>query len=83
MSRRCFTVEQLITILAEVEAIVNTCPLTYVYDEFDLGITLSPRHFLMSHFDPSLQKMLMMMSFVVLRTQQCLYSILGERGSDN
>jgi len=30
---------------------VNTCPLTYVYDE---GFTLTPIHFLMSHFEPLL-----------------------------
>jgi len=40
MGQRHFTVEQLITILAEVEAIVSTRPLTYIYDEFDSGLTL-------------------------------------------
>ena len=54
MGHRRFTVEQLITILAEVEAIVNTCPLTYAYDEFDSGFTLTPAHFLMSRFEPRL-----------------------------
>ena len=33
--RKCLTLDQLVTILTEVEAIINTCPLTYVYDEFD------------------------------------------------
>ena len=44
--------DQLITILTEVEAVVNTHPLTYVYDEFDSGFTLTPIHFLMSGFAP-------------------------------
>ena len=54
MGPRRFTFEQLITILAEVEAIVNTRPLTYVYDDFDSGFTLTPAHFLMSRFQPLL-----------------------------
>ena len=37
IGQKWFTLEQLITILAEVEGIVNTCLLTYVYDEFDSG----------------------------------------------
>ena len=43
--------DQLAAILAELEAIVNTCPLTYVYDEFDSGFTLTPA-FLTSQFAP-------------------------------
>ena len=54
MGQRCFTIDQLITILTEVEAIVNTRPLTYVYDEIDSGFTLTPAHFLMSRFQPLL-----------------------------
>ena len=54
MGHRRFTVEQLITILAEVEAIVNMRLLTYVYDKFDSGFTFNPIHFLMSHFEPLL-----------------------------
>ena len=34
------------------EGIVNTRPLTYVYDEFDSGFTLTPAYFLMSYFLP-------------------------------
>ena len=42
MGQKRVTLEQLIT---EVEGIVNTRPLTYVYDEFDSGFTLTPAHF--------------------------------------
>ena len=52
IGQKGLTLDQLITILAEVEGIVNTCPLTYVYDEFDSGFTLTPAHFLNSHFLP-------------------------------
>ena len=54
IGQKRLTLEQLITILTEVEAIVNTRPLTYVYDEFDSGFTLTPAHFLMSYFQPLL-----------------------------
>ena len=46
------TLDQLVTILTEVEAIINTRPLMYVYDEFDSGFTLTPAHFLTSYFEP-------------------------------
>jgi len=40
----------IVTTLTEIEAIINTRPLTYVYDEFDSGFTLTPAHFLSSYF---------------------------------
>ena len=40
--------------MTEVEVIINTRPLTYVYDEFDSGFTLTPAHFLSSYFLPLL-----------------------------
>ena len=52
IGQKRFILEQLITILAEVEGIVDTRPLTYVYDKFDSGFTLTPAHFLMSYFLP-------------------------------
>ena len=52
IGRKRLTLDQLVTILTEVEAIINTRPLTYVYDEFDSGFTLTPAHFLTSHFEP-------------------------------
>ncbi|XP_065891658.1 uncharacterized protein [Dysidea avara] len=54
MGQRRFTIDQLITILTEVEAIVNMRPLTYVYDEIYSDFTLTPAHFLMSRFQPLL-----------------------------
>ena len=38
--------EQLITLLTEIEAVLNTRPLAYVYEEFNSGFTLTPSHFL-------------------------------------
>ena len=52
IGQKQLTLEQHITILAEVEGIVNTHLLTYFNDEFDSGFTLTPAHFLMSYFSP-------------------------------
>ena len=52
IGQKWLTLEQLITILAEVEGIFNTCPLTYIYDEYDSSFTLTPVHFIMSYFCP-------------------------------
>ena len=38
--------DKLITWLIEVEAIINTYPLTYVYKEFKFGFVLTPAHLL-------------------------------------
>ena len=46
------TLDQFVVILAEVEAVVNTRPLTYVYDDFNSGFTLTPAHFLNSNLKP-------------------------------
>ena len=40
------TYEQLLTILAEVEAIINSRPLVYVDDDINSNISLTPSHFL-------------------------------------
>jgi len=37
--------DKLLTMLTEVEAIINTRPLTYVYGDFLSGFTLTPAHF--------------------------------------
>ena len=50
IGQKLLTLKQLITILAEVEGIADTRLLTYVYDKFDSGFTLTPAHFLMSYF---------------------------------
>ena len=43
------TLDQFIVTLSEVEAVVNTRPLTYVYEEFESGFSLTPAHFLNSN----------------------------------
>ena len=37
--------------ITEVEAIINTCPLTYVYGDYLSGFTLTPAHFLTANLD--------------------------------
>ena len=46
IGKNCVTMIQLQTFLAEVEAILNSRPLTYVGEDFDGGTTLTPSHFL-------------------------------------
>jgi len=46
------TLDQFVVVLAEVEAVVNTRPLTYVYEDFKSGFTLTPAHFLNSNLKP-------------------------------
>ena len=46
------TLDQFVVNLAEVEAVVNTRPLTYVYDDFSSGFTLTPAHFLNNNLRP-------------------------------
>ena len=43
--------DKLSTMLAEVEAIINTRPLTYVYGDFLSGFTLTPADFLTGNLD--------------------------------
>ena len=43
--------DKLLTLLAEVEAIINTRPLTFVCDDFELGFVLTPTHFLTANRD--------------------------------
>ena len=43
--------DKLITMITEVEAIINTRPLTYVYGDFLSVFTLTPAHFLTANLD--------------------------------
>ena len=43
--KKYFSLEQLIIMLAEVEADLNSRALTYVYEDFKYGFTLTPAHF--------------------------------------
>ena len=46
IGRKLLSWDKLITMITEVEAIINTRPLTYVYGDFLSGFTLTPAHFL-------------------------------------
>ena len=43
--------DKMLTRLAEVEAIINTWPLTYVCEHFESGFVLTPTHFLTGNRD--------------------------------
>ena len=46
--RKHFTLEQLVTLLTEIEAVLNSRPLTYVYKDLGSGIVSTRSHFLVS-----------------------------------
>ena len=50
IGRKLLSWDKLITMITEVEAIINTRPLTYVYGDFLSGFTLTP-HFLTANLD--------------------------------
>ena len=45
IGRKFLSWDKLITVITEVEAIINTRPLTYVCGDFLSGFTLTPAHF--------------------------------------
>ena len=45
IGRKLLSWDKLITMITEVEAIINTRPLTYVYGDLLSGFTLTPAHF--------------------------------------
>ena len=49
MGRKVLHWDKLMTLIVEAEAIINTRPLTYVYDEFKFGFVLTPAHFLLGN----------------------------------
>ena len=46
IGKLCLSYEQLLTMLKEVEAVINSRPLVYVEDDIDSNMTLTPFHFL-------------------------------------
>ena len=46
LGKVCLTNEQLLTVLKEAEAVINSRPLTYVGDDINSFMTLTPAHFL-------------------------------------
>ena len=55
IGRKLLYWDKLLTMLVEVEAIINTRPLTYVCSEFSSGFTLTPAHFLSGNLDTVFQ----------------------------
>ena len=50
IGRKLLLWDKLLTLLAEVEAIINTHPLTYICGDFPSGFTLTPAHFFVREF---------------------------------
>ena len=48
-NRKHFSLDQFIPLLAEIKAILNSRPLTYVYEDIESGFTLTPAHFLVTN----------------------------------
>ena len=46
IGRKGFTLDQMVTILVEIERVINSRPLTYVYGDFESRFTLNPSYFL-------------------------------------
>ena len=49
IGRQLLDWDELATLLTEIEAIINTRPLTYVFEDFESGFSLTPAHFLSHH----------------------------------
>lgn len=50
--RKYYTLDQLVTLLTEIEAVINTRPSMYVYEDFVSGFILTPADFLVSNRKP-------------------------------
>ena len=49
MGKKHFTLEQLATLLIEIEVVLDSRPLTYVYEDFQSDFTLTLSHFLVTN----------------------------------
>ena len=84
--RKHFTLEQLVTLLTEIEAVLNSRPLTYVYKDLDSGFISTRSHFLVSNRKIVLQTMLIIlkMKFSNLIVKNLLQKLLkvGKKVND-
>ena len=46
VGKLCLTNDQLLTVLKEAEAVINSRPLVYIAEDINSGMTLTPAHFL-------------------------------------
>ena len=46
LGRQLLPLHQMITLITEIEAVINSRPLTFVYSDFESGFALTPSHFL-------------------------------------
>ena len=44
--RQLLSLHQMITLITEIEAVINILPLIFVYSDFESGFALTPSHFL-------------------------------------
>jgi len=51
MGRKVLYWDKLLTLFTEVDAIINTCPLTYVCEDFKSSFVLTPSHFLIGGYN--------------------------------
>ena len=82
---KLFYWDKLLTLLAEIEAIINTQPLTYVCDDFESGLVLTPIHFVTGNLDviPFMQMSLWMVRIEIIIPEWIQQRNIGEKVKDN